>query len=82
MKVLLSVLPEHVVIGYLAPDGFDVCNWDIVRPGERAFELPYEELRALGSGPFEIGDTPEERRMTPTRRITISEFSRAETHTP
>lgn len=82
MKVLLSVLPEHVVIGYPAPDGFDVCNWDIVRPGERAFELPYEQLRALGSGAFEIGDTPEERRMTPPRRITISEFSQAETHTP
>jgi len=81
MKVLVSVLPEHVVIGYPPPDGFDVCNWDIVRPGERAFDLAYEELRALGSGAFEMGNTAEERRLRPPRRISLSEYSQSETHT-
>ena len=80
MKLILSVLPEHVVVGYPAPDGFDVCNWDIVRPGERALELAYDELYALGSGAFEFGDTPEERRLNPPRRISVSEYSRGETH--
>jgi hypothetical protein len=79
MKLILSVLPEHVVVGYPAPDGFDVCNWDIVQPGERAFELAYEDLCALGSGAYELGDTPEARRTTPPRRISLSEYSQSET---
>ncbi len=81
MKFILSVLPEHVVIGYPAPKTFDVSNWDIIRSGQCAFDLPYEQLRALGSGTYEFSDTPEERKVSSPRRISLSEFSRSEMHT-
>lgn len=80
MKFILSVLPQHIVIGYPAPKSFDVSNWEVIQPGQRAFDLPYEQLRALGSGTYEFGDTLEEREVSPPRRISLSEFSRAEAH--